>query len=124
ISEASESPKIAFAPHFEVRTLDDRRLLLLSEDRSVLLTGKLYVLLAPYLDGSRTRGEIVAALRSTTAAPLDRVELAVSTLLDKQYAAPVAPGVPAPRAAFWTELGVDPGRAEQRLRQTRVTVRA
>jgi ribosomal protein S12 methylthiotransferase accessory factor len=97
-----------------VRALDDRRLLLLSEDRSVLLSGKLYVLIAPYLDGSRTRDEIVAALRATTTAPLDRIEQAMSTLLDKRYAAPVAPGVSVPRAAFWTELGVDPASAGQR----------
>src|SRR5438552_3543511 len=102
MSGEGETPTIAFAPHFEVRTLDERRLLLLSEDRSVLLTGKLYVMIAPYLDGSRSRDEIVTALRSTTNAPLDRIELAMATLLDKRYATPVAPGVPAPRAAFWT----------------------
>jgi ribosomal protein S12 methylthiotransferase accessory factor len=124
MSDAGESPKVAFAPHFEVRTLDDRRLLLLSEDRSVLLSGKLYVLIAPYLDGSRTRDEIVAALRATTTAPLDRIEQAMSTLLGKRYAAPVTPGVSVPRAAFWTELGVDPASAGQRLGQTHVSVRA
>jgi len=122
--DTSESPKIAFAPHFDPRTVDERRMLLLSEDRSVLLTGKLYVAIAPYLDGSRTRDEIVAAVRSTTTAPLDRIELAMSTLLAKKYATPVAPGVPAPRAAFWTELAVDPASAEQSVRQTRVTVRS
>src|SRR5262249_40917700 len=124
MSDASEHPRIAFAPHFEVRTLGDRRLLLLSEDRSVLLTGKLYVMIAPYLDGSRTRAEIVATLRATTDAPPDRIETAMSTLLDKRYAAPVAAGVSAARAAFWTELGVDPAGAEQRLRRTGVAVRA
>ena len=55
MSDASESPKIAFAPHFDVRTLDEQRMLLISEDRRFLLTGKLYVAIAPYLDGSRTR---------------------------------------------------------------------
>ena len=124
MSDAGESPKVAFAPHFEVRTLDERRLLLLSEDRSVLLTGKLYVAIAPYLDGSRTRDEIVAALRSTTTAPLERIELAMSTLLTKQYATPVSPGVPVPRAAFWTELGIDPARAEHGIGQTCVAVRS
>ena len=122
--DASESAKIAFAPHFDVRTVDERRMLLLSEDRGVLLTGKLYVAIAPFLDGSRTRDEIVAALRSTTTAPLDRIELAMSTLLSKQYATPVAPGVPAPRAAFWTELAVDPASAEHAIRTTHVTVRS
>ncbi len=124
MSDARENRKIAFAPHFEIRTLDERRLLLLSEDRSVLLTGKLYVLIAPYLDGSRTRDEIVAELRSRTQAPLDRIDVAMSTLLGKRYATPIAPGVPAPRAAFWAELGVDAAGAEQRLRGTRVVVRA
>ena len=79
--------------------------------------------MAPYLDGSRTRDEVVTAVRSTTTAPPDRIELAVSTLLTKKYATPVAPGVPAPRAAFWTELGVDPASAEHNIRQTRVSVR-
>jgi ribosomal protein S12 methylthiotransferase accessory factor len=115
--------KIAFAPHFDVRVLDERRMLLLSEDRSFLLTGKLYVAIAPYLDGSRTRDEIVAALRATTTAPLDRIELAMSTLLGKKYAAPVPAGVATPRAAFWTELEVDPGIAERNVGQTRVRVR-
>ena len=58
--EVHEPPTIAFAPHFEVRVLDERRILLLSEDRSFLLTGKLYVGRAPYLDGSRTREEIAS----------------------------------------------------------------
>ncbi len=124
MDDGGESPKIAFAPHFDVRILDERRILLLSEERRFLLMGKLYVTMAPYLDGSRTRDEIVAALRATTTAPLDRIELAMSTLLTKRYATPVAAGVPAPRAAFWRELEVDPGNAEQRLRQARVAVRA
>src|SRR5262249_37154324 len=124
MSDAGEGSKVAFAPHFEVRTLDERRLLLLSEDRSVLLTGRLYVLMAPYLDGARTREEIVTALRSSAGAPLDRIETAISTLLDKQYAAPVAPGVATSRAAFWTELGVEPAGADARVRQTRVGVLA
>src|SRR5262245_13040584 len=123
MSHARESPAIAFAPHFDVHVVDERRVLLLSEARSSLLTGKLYVAIVPYLDGSRTRDDVVAALRSTTTAPLDRIELAVSTLLSKKYAMAVAPGVPAARAAFWAELGLDPLRAEQSLRQTRVAVR-
>ena len=121
MADPNRTSKIAFAPHFEVRTLDARRVLLLSEDRSFLLTGKLYVAMAPYLDGSRTRDEIVAALRSTTAAPPDRIEQAMSTLLAKKYATPVVPGA---RAAFWAELAVDPSTAERRVAATRVAVRA
>ena len=122
--DVESSSKIAFAPHFNVKTLDERRMLLLSEDRSFLLTGKLYVAVAPYLDGSRTRDEIVAALRATTTAPLDRIELAMSTLLTKRYALPVPRDVPVARAAFWTELEVEAGGAERAIRGTRVTVRA
>jgi bacteriocin biosynthesis cyclodehydratase domain-containing protein len=121
--EVRESPKIAFAPHLDVRILDERRILLLSEDRSFLLTGKLYVAIAPHLDGSRTHDEIIDMLRSTTTAPLERIELAMSNLLTKKYAAPVPPGVAAPRAAFWTELELDPESAERSVRQTHVAVR-
>ena len=120
----SDTAKIAFAPHFAVSILDERRILLRSEDRSFLLTGKLYVAAAPYLDGSRTRDEIVSALRSSTGAPPDRVEAAVSTLLARQYAAPILPDVPPPRAAFWMEMAVDPAAAEARVCQTSVAVRA
>ena len=45
---------IGIAPQFSSYALDERQVLLLSEQRSFRLTGKLYVALLPFLDGSRT----------------------------------------------------------------------
>jgi hypothetical protein len=65
--------------------LDERRIRLLSEDRSFLLTGKLYVAVARYLAGAHTAEDIVAALKP--GAPVERIPLALSNMLAKGYAA-------------------------------------
>src|SRR5579862_5033892 len=52
---------IGIAPHFSVHVVNDREVLLLSEQRSYRLGGKLYVALLPFLDGKRTGEEIVTA---------------------------------------------------------------
>lgn len=118
----TDSARIAFAPHFTVRVLDERRILLASEERSFLLSGRLYVALVPYLDGTRSVEQIIAALAPS--APVERIKLALSNLLDKKYAAEVAVGAPIGRAAFWSELGLEAAAAERRVRDTTVAVRA
>ena len=115
--------RLAFSPHFDVHILDERRLLLVSEDRSFLLTGKLYVAIAERMDGSRTVAELSEIFRGM-GAPQERIELAFSTLVKKKYAAPVVDGMTMGRSAFWTELEVDPALAERALRATRVAVLA
>ena len=52
---------IGIAPQFSSYALDERQVLLLSEQRSFRLTGKLYVALLPFLDGSRTGQAVVEA---------------------------------------------------------------
>jgi ribosomal protein S12 methylthiotransferase accessory factor len=52
---------IGIAPQFSSYALDERQVLLLSEQRSFRLTGKLYVALLPFLDGSRTGQAVVQA---------------------------------------------------------------
>jgi oxazoline/thiazoline synthase len=121
IDGIADSARLAFSPHLDVRVLDERRVLLVSEDRSFALTGKLYVMLAALLDGTRTVAELVTALRNE-GAPLQRIDAAISTMLEKKYAAPVAEGVPAGHAAFWTELELDPAAADAGVRSTRVAV--
>lgn len=116
-----DSARLAFSPNLDVRVLDERRVLLVSEDRSFSLTGKLYVMLAGLLDGTRTTAELATALRNEGAPP-ERIDAAISTMLKKKYAAPVAEGVSAGHAAFWTELELDPAAADARLRATRVAV--
>jgi ribosomal protein S12 methylthiotransferase accessory factor len=121
INGLPDTTRLAFSPHLDVSVLDERRVLLVSEDRSFSLTGKLYVMLAAMLDGTKTIAQLVSALRSA-GAPLDRIETALSTMLKKKYAAPVAHGVPAGHAALWTELDLDPAAADARVRATSVAV--
>jgi hypothetical protein len=45
--DVPDAARIGFRPHFDVRVRDERRVLLVSEDRTVLLIGKLYVALVP-----------------------------------------------------------------------------
>ena len=52
---------IGFGPQFNVHVVGDRELLLLSEQRSFRLVGKLYVALVPFLDGKHTGEEIISA---------------------------------------------------------------
>jgi hypothetical protein len=104
--------RIALRPHFEVRVLDERRVLLLAEDQAFRLTGKLYVALFPYLDRTYAGEQIVEIPRAR--ASEDRTRLALGSLRGKGYPAPVTHGVPAPRTAFWSERGADREDADRR----------
>jgi len=112
---------IGLNPQFSIHVVADRQVLLLSEQRSFRLTGKLYVSLVPYLDGSRTGDEIVAAFAGR--APEERVRFAIENMLKKDYAGPVAPAAPRGRQALWIELGLNPAEAEARLAASRIAIR-
>src|SRR5712691_9800760 len=105
--------RIAFSPQFSVHIVEDRQILLLSEQRSFRLTGKLYVAMAPYLDGTRTGSDIVGAFAGR--APEERMRLAVRNMLAKGYANYVDHSAPAGRQALWAELGLVPADAERNL---------
>lgn len=111
---------IGLSPHYAVHVVDDRQVLLLSERRSFRLTGRLYAEMVPFLDGSRSGREIVAAFAGRGAA--DRVQAALGTMLDKDYATYFDGVAPAARQAFWVELGFAPADAERRLAERPVAV--
>ena len=113
---------LSIAPHFSVHVISEDQLLLLSEQRSFRLTGRLYVTLLPLLDGSRTGEDIVAALAGQESE--ERLRFAVGNLLRKGYACPVAPDAPAGRQALWAEMGIVPADAEGALAAIAVDVRA
>ncbi|MEQ8501780.1 MAG: TOMM precursor leader peptide-binding protein [Sneathiellaceae bacterium] len=113
---------IGLNPHFSVHVLDEGQLLLLSEQRSFRLSGRLYVALVPYLDGRRTIAEILAAFAGHETE--ERLRLALGNLLAKGYAGYLDPAAPATRQALWAELGLAPAEAERNLAAVTVAVRA
>lgn len=113
---------IGIRPHYSVHVVDDRQVLLLSEQRSFRLAGKLYAAMVPYLDGTRTGRQIVDAFAGR--APEDRLRLALQTMLRRDYVTYIDAGAPAGRQAFWSELGMAPAEAEQLLARRPIAVKA
>lgn len=104
---------IGFGPQFNVHVVGDRELLLLSEQRSFRLVGKLYVALVPFLDGKHTGEEIISAFAGRIAP--DRLRQVLMDLLAKSYAHYFDKAAPATRQALWVELDLPPAEAERNL---------
>src|SRR5258707_963226 len=107
---------IGIAPQFSTYAIDERQVLLLSEQRSFRLTGKLYVALLPFLDGSRTGQAVVEAF----AGRFDGARLrgVLSNMFDKGYITQLDSTAPLERQALWVELGLMPVAAEANLART------
>ncbi|MGW4408569.1 TOMM precursor leader peptide-binding protein [Nonomuraea sp. NPDC004702] len=119
--------KPALRPAFHAQIVAEEGVFLLSERDQFVLTGRLYRLLAPFLDGSRDVAEIVHSLAGEATAV--EVHYALRLLERKGYiveGADVRPpgGGPADRIAFWHGLGVPSGPAERRLSEVEVVVTA
>jgi bacteriocin biosynthesis cyclodehydratase domain-containing protein len=113
---------IGLNPQFNVHVVEDRQVLLLSEQRSFRLTGKLYVALVPFLDGTRTGQEIVKAFEGR--APEERLRFAIRNMLEKDYAGYLDAEAPAGRQALWVELGLSPVEAERNLAGRTIAIKS
>jgi ribosomal protein S12 methylthiotransferase accessory factor len=103
--------------------LDDERVLLLTETgEKKLLRGCIFAQLVPLLDGCRTIGEIVDALKH--AFPLERIYFALFTLQQKGHIATVGDFLPCDERAYWHGLGAEQDGAEQRIRAFSIRVLA
>lgn len=114
--------KPKFKDHFHVEVAQPGVVYLLSEKGHFALSGRLYSILAPLLDGRHTVDEIVA-LASGQATATD-VEYALTLLERKGYITEATDVLPSLAAAFWNLLGVDSAVAARRLQQTTVSVTA
>jgi ribosomal protein S12 methylthiotransferase accessory factor len=110
-----------FRPHFHVEVMPGEGVLLLSDARHSLLRGRLYELVAPYLDG-RTAADVCQQLRPE-ATPAE-VYYALTQLERKDYLCEEEPALPAGQAALWSSLQVAPGLAARRLAEQAVVVQA
>jgi ribosomal protein S12 methylthiotransferase accessory factor len=104
---------IGIAPQFSSYALDERQVLLLSEQRSFRLTGRLYVALLPFLDGSRTGEAVVSAFDGRIDGA--RLRGVLSDMFGKGYITQLDGKAPRERQALWVELGFPPAEAEARL---------
>jgi len=110
-----------FRPHFYVEVVPDEGVFLLSDTRQALLRGRLYGLMAPWLDG-RTSDDVSYRLRGQ-ASPA-QVYYALAQLERKDYLCEQEESLPAGQAALWSSQGVAPKAVVQRLGERRVAVRS
>jgi ribosomal protein S12 methylthiotransferase accessory factor len=110
-----------FRPHFHVEVLPGEGVFLLSGSRQTLLRGRLYELVAPWLDG-RTAEDVCDQLRG--AAPPASVYYALAQLERKDYLCEAEEALSPGEAALWSSHQVAPGVAARRLAERPVVVRA
>jgi oxazoline/thiazoline synthase len=122
MTEADFKRRIALSPRFSAHIVDSRQVLLLSEQRSFRLVGKLYVAMLPYLDGTRTGLDILHAFAGR--ASEERLRTAVGNVLAKGYADYVDDQAPPSRQALWAELGMVPADVERNLARYSIAVNA
>jgi ribosomal protein S12 methylthiotransferase accessory factor len=110
-----------FRPHFHVEVVPGEGVFLLSDSRQTLLRGRLYELVAPWLDG-RTADDLCDRLRGQ-ASPAE-VYYALTQLERKDYLCEDSGALPAGQAALWSSQQVAPGAAARRLAERPVVIRA
>ena len=112
--------KPVFKPHFHVEVIEPSSVYLLSEHEHHALSGRLYTLLAPLLDGQRNIDDIVQRLEAEVS--MLGVYNALTRLESQGYLAEADQTLPAQQAAFWSLLDTDSATALSKLKNTRVSV--
>jgi ribosomal protein S12 methylthiotransferase accessory factor len=108
-----------FRPHFHVEVVPGEGVFVLSDSKQSLLRGRLYELVAPWLDG-RATNEVCDRLRGE-ASPAE-VYYALAQLERKGYLCEEEGALPAGQAALWSSQQVAPREAIQRLADRPVVV--
>lgn len=110
-----------FKPHFHIEVVEPSTVYLMSEQGHFALSGRIYVLLAPLLNGQHTVDEIVEQLKEHTS--LFGIYHALTSLESQGYLSEAA-DIPNEVAAFWSLQGVEPTVAVSNLQDTKVSVTA
>lgn len=114
-----ERPQWKSSYHVEI--LDERTLLLVDDRNTTLLTGRVYPLIAPLLDGTHTMDHLFAALGDQIFFP--EIALAVRSIAREGHI--VEGGASGDEAAaFWHALSVGMPVVQERLAATTVSVSA
>ncbi|MCL1469016.1 TOMM precursor leader peptide-binding protein [Argonema galeatum] len=114
--------KPKFKSCYRVEVIESVGVFLLAESDYFLLTGRLYELLAPLLDGDRTVDDIIKHLQGKAST----TELYYTLMLMEQkgYIVENDDSIPTEVAIFWDSLNVDSFQATSRLKSTKVAVRS
>ena len=112
--------KPVFKPHFHVEVIEPNSVYLLSEHEHHALSGRLYTLLAPLLNGEYNVDDIVRHLEAEVS--MLAVYNALTRLESQGYLTEAEPIIPPPQAAFWSLLNIDPATALNKLKNTVVSV--
>src|SRR5262245_6716757 len=107
-----------FKPGFHVEVVDGEGAFLLSEQTQVLLSGRLYALVASRIDGRRSADEIVEGLSPWASAA--EVYYTLARLEAKGYLVESDDTLPAAEAALWAMQDIAPATAARRLAETTV----
>src|ERR1700736_4447542 len=100
-------------PHLVPEVVPPETVYLLSEKEHFALSGRLYVLLAPWLDGRHSVGDLVERLEPQATAA--EVYYALMQLESKGFLAEAEDRVAPEAAAFWSALGLEVRAARSRL---------
>jgi len=111
---------IGVSPQFCTHFTDENRVLLLSEQRSFRLNGRLYVALLPYLNGKLTGLDVIKIFEERV--PFDRMKSVLQNMLSKNYISYLDANAPIERQAMLVELGLAPEISERRLRTCPIAV--
>src|SRR5215469_8872851 len=112
-----------FAPNFTVYLLPGDVVCLYSEDRKFFLHGELYCALASAIGkGGRTFRQLVSELGGKF--PADKIEEALTRLLDRRFILGKPHAFLDTVAAYWASLGLSPQDAEKNLKQCPVRIQA
>lgn len=111
-----------FKSNFRFETVESDNLFLLSERNSILLSGRLYQLLAPLIDGHRTVDEIVVLLQEEASAA--EIYYALMRMEQKGYIIESDDQLPSQLVNFCDSLNLSPREAQNRLQTTKVAVKA
>ena len=112
--------KPVFKPHFHVEVIEPSSVYLLSEHEHHALSGRLYTLLAPLLNGQHNVDDIVRHLEAEVS--MLGVYNALTRLESQGYLAEAEPIMPWEQAAFWSLLDTDAATALSKLKNARVSV--
>src|SRR6516164_6184327 len=112
-----------FSPNFTVYVQSPNLVCLYSEDRKFFLHGELYCALASAIGkGGKSFREIARQLDKKF--PSEKVDEALTRLLDRRYILPVSRSSAGTVAGYWASLGLSPEVAEKNLQKCRVHIQS
>src|SRR4029453_12772513 len=105
-----------FKPHFDIELVKGEGVFVLSEVDHSVLSGRLFELVAPLINGHRSSDDIVEELQAQVSAA--QVYYALKLLEQKGYLCESVKTFPPREAAFWAVQNIAPEAAAGRLAET------